>query len=159
MVLLLAARRAGPRVLAAGLAIAAIGYAGAGLLENFAAVTAFATLGAFGAGIMLPNMLTWTLATLAPEVRGRGTGIWTGSFFLAQFIAPLAIAAAAGLASVGALALGAGRGKAAPLAPGSRLGRINRARATLPAQQSPRPEPRAEPYGRCRGRSQTARPG
>lgn len=132
----LSKRRAGPRVLAAGLAIAAIGYAGAGLSDSYAAVTAFATLGTLGAGIMLPNMLTWTLATLAPEVRGRGTGIWTGSFFLAQFIAPLAfgglaaqfggiaaallaIAAAAGLASVGALALGAGRSKVAPLAAGS----------------------------------------
>lgn len=132
----LSKRRAGAGVLAVGLAIAAVGYAGTGLSQSYPAVTVFATIGTLGAGILLPNMLTWTLATLAPEVRGRGTGIWTGSFFLAQFIAPLAfgglaakiggiaaallaIAAAAGLASVGALALGAGRGKAAPLAPGT----------------------------------------
>ena len=127
----LSKRRAGAGVLAVGLAIAAVGYAGAGLSQSYAAVTLFATIGTLGAGILLPNMLTWTLATLAPDVRGRGTGIWTGSFFLAQFIAPLAfgglaaqiggvaaallaIAAAAGIASLGAL--GVGWGKAAPFA-------------------------------------------
>lgn len=131
----LSKRPAGAGVLAAGLGIAALGYAGAGLSESFAAVTAFATIGTLGAGILLPNMMSWTLTKLAPEVRGRGTGMWTGAFFLAQFIAPLAfgglagqvggmatallaIAAVTGIASVGALALGAGRGKAVPLAPG-----------------------------------------
>jgi predicted MFS family arabinose efflux permease len=86
----LSKRRAGPGVLSAGLAVAALGYAGAGLSEGFFAVTAFGTIGTMGAGILLPNMMAWTLAKLAPEVRGRGTGLWTGSFFLAQFVSPLA---------------------------------------------------------------------
>lgn len=95
-------RRAGPGVLATGLAIAALGYAGAGLTQGFAIVTAFATIGTIGAGILLPSMMSWTLGKLAPEVRGRGTGIWTGAFFLAQFIAPLGFGAVA--AQVGGIA-------------------------------------------------------
>lgn len=91
----LSGRKAGPGVLAAGLAVAALGYAGAGLFEGFVMVTAFATLGTVGAGILLPNMMSWTLAKLAPAVRGRGTGMWTGSFFLAQFVSPLAFGAVA----------------------------------------------------------------
>lgn len=91
----LSGRQAGPAVLAAGLGVAALGYAGAGLAEGFVAVTAFATLGTLGAGILLPNMMSWTLARLAPAVRGRGTGLWTGAFFLAQFVSPLAFGAVA----------------------------------------------------------------
>jgi hypothetical protein len=45
---------------------------------------------------MLPNMLAWTMRSLPPAVRGQGLGIWTGAFFLAQFVAPLAVGALAG---------------------------------------------------------------
>lgn len=119
-------RAAGPGILAIGLCLSAIGYGGSGWFEGFAIVTAFATIGTIGAGMLLPNMLTWTLTKLAPEVLGRGTGIWTGSFFLAQFVSPLVffaigglvggikaallmIAAAAGAAALIALAVSARR--------------------------------------------------
>ncbi len=94
-------RGAGRGVLAIGLSLATLGYAGAGLSNGFVIVTVFGTIGTIGAGILLPNMITWTLSKLAPEVRGRGTGIWTGSFFLAQFVAPLAFGGLA--ASVGGI--------------------------------------------------------
>jgi hypothetical protein len=39
--------------------------------------------------MLLPNMLAWTMRLLPANVRGRGTGLWTGAFFFAQFTAPL----------------------------------------------------------------------
>lgn len=83
----------GPALLALGLAICAIGYAGAGLATGLAAIAAFAVVACIGSGILLPNMLTWTMRRLPPEMRGRGTGMWTGAFFLGQFLAPLVVTA------------------------------------------------------------------
>lgn len=62
---------------------------------------------------MMPTLLAWTMRILPPIYRGRGTGIWTGTFFLGQFIAPIiavALEAVLGglvnvLAIYGALAL------------------------------------------------------
>ncbi len=110
--------RAGPLLLAGGLALAAIGYAGAGLGSSFWAIAVFAVIACIGSGLMLPNMLTWLMRLLPAETRGRGTGIWTGAFFLGQFVAPLVATAISGqtqglasvlliyaaLCSVGALA-------------------------------------------------------
>ncbi|KUM81674.1 MFS transporter [Streptomyces griseorubiginosus] len=52
-----------------------------------------ATLGAvitcLGGGIMLPSLLTLAMSKLDFADRGRGTGLWTGSFFLGQFLCPL----------------------------------------------------------------------
>lgn len=89
------AHKAGPVLLSAGLFLAAIGYAGVAVAGTFTAITAFATLVCFGIGIMLPNMLTWTMRTLPVEIRGQGLGIWTGAFFLGQFISPLFVGALA----------------------------------------------------------------
>ena len=89
---------AGPRLLTVGLAVAAIGYAGIGFAPNLIMLAASAILICFGAGLMLPNMLAWTMRSLPPAVRGRGMGLWTGSFFLAQFLAPLVLAAFSGIA-------------------------------------------------------------
>lgn len=88
----------GTRLLGLGLAIAAAGYAGAGLLNGFLPIAASAVLACIGCGILLPNMLTWTVRQLPPAVRGRGTGTWTGAFFLGQFASPIVSGAlAAGL--------------------------------------------------------------
>jgi MFS family permease len=71
-----------------------------------------------GSGLLLPNLLGWTMRRLPQEVRGRGMGVWTGAFFLGQFVAPVAtgvlapglggllvvIAAMAGLIALAALA-------------------------------------------------------
>ena len=62
---------------------------------------------------MLPTLLAWTMGIMPPAFRGRGTGIWTGTFFLGQFIAPIVAVALEGafgglanvLAIYGALAL------------------------------------------------------
>jgi predicted MFS family arabinose efflux permease len=56
-----------------------------------------------GGGLLLPTMLTWTLAGLSYAQRGRGTGLWTASIFLGEFVCPVIVvalgAAIAGLAS------------------------------------------------------------
>jgi MFS family permease len=44
-----------------------------------------AALNQIGAGMLLPTLLTWAVSTLPFEIRGRGTGIWTATFALAQF--------------------------------------------------------------------------
>jgi len=89
--------KAGPGLLAAGLLIAAIGYTGAGLSTDLWVIAAFAVFACIGSGILLPNMLTWTMRRLPAEMRGRGTGMWTGAFFLGQFVAPLVATASFGI--------------------------------------------------------------
>ncbi|MDE3116410.1 MAG: MFS transporter [Pseudomonadota bacterium] len=44
-----------------------------------------------GAGMILPTLLTWAMRGLAFEVRGQGTGLWTASFSVGQFICPIVI--------------------------------------------------------------------
>jgi len=43
----------------------------------------------FGAGLLLPTLLTWVMQPLSFEVRGRGTGIWQSTFAAAQFLSTL----------------------------------------------------------------------
>jgi MFS family permease len=80
---------AGPRLLAAGMALVAIGYAGTALVPGFGPIVGFAILACVGSGLMLPNMLAWVMRRLPAAARGSGTGAWTGAFFLGQFAAPL----------------------------------------------------------------------
>lgn len=95
-------RASGPLLLVVGLTIVAAGYAGMGLSGTLYATSAFAVLTAIGAGLLLPTLLNWTLQILPERVRGRGTGLWTGMFFLGQFVAP--ILASSVQQSVGGLA-------------------------------------------------------
>lgn len=89
----------GPRVLlpvefvltAAGLGLVAV----AGSLP---VVVVGAVLAGLGTGMLLPTLLTWAMNRLDFGQRGRGTGIWTGSLFIGQFLCPLLIAAVAALA-------------------------------------------------------------
>lgn len=79
----------GPKLLAIGMALFAIGYSGMGLSNSFQMTVAFVIVSSLGAGLLLPTTLTWVMNILPPIVRGRGTGLWTGMFFLGQFTAPL----------------------------------------------------------------------
>jgi sugar phosphate permease len=88
----------GPRVLlpvefvltAAGLGLVAV----AGSLP---VVVVGAVLAGLGTGMLLPTLLTWAMNRLDFGQRGRGTGIWTGSLFIGQFLCPLLIAAVVAL--------------------------------------------------------------
>lgn len=82
----------GPRLLTIGLILAAIGYVGISMSTGFYALVGFSVVACIGSGMLLPNMLTWTMSSLPPEMRGRGMGMWTGAFFLGQFVAPLVTA-------------------------------------------------------------------
>lgn len=110
-------QEAGPGLLGLGLAISAVGYAGAGLSGSLPLIAGSLIFASVGSGIMLPNMLTWTMRSLPPQSRGRGMGLWTGAFFLGQFLAPVVAAALTGatgglamtlIVFAGALAIAAG---------------------------------------------------
>ncbi|HEY5223034.1 MAG TPA: MFS transporter [Microbacteriaceae bacterium] len=82
----------------------ALVLAGVGqLIVGFAPIVPVIIIGAviagFGTGILLPTMVTWSIARLGYEQRGRGTGLFTGAMFLGEFVTPLvvlALTAAAG---------------------------------------------------------------
>lgn len=85
--------------------------AGAGFLTiwfagSLAIVLVGACIASFGAGLTLPTLLTWTVAQLAQDVRGTGTGIWTSANWIGQFACPLVIGAFA--TSAGGLFQGIG---------------------------------------------------
>ena len=89
--------RPAPHLLAWGLPLVALGYVGVALSTAFALTVASAVVICIGNGLMLPTMLAWVLRRLPPATRGRGTGVWTGAFFLAQFIAPIVATALSSL--------------------------------------------------------------
>ena len=79
----------GSALLLTGFGIAAVGYLGIGFSEDFPVRAASAIVASVGAGMLLPTLLAWMLHELPGPVRGRGTGLWTGTFFLGQFVAPI----------------------------------------------------------------------
>lgn len=83
----------GPLLVLIGLLLAAVGYLGSGLSSSLAVTSVSVVVASLGFGILLPTMLTWILQLLPDNVRGRGTGLWTGVFFFGQFFAPLLAAA------------------------------------------------------------------
>jgi len=48
-----------------------------------------AIINQFGAGLLLPTLLTWAMQPLTFTMRGRGTGIWQSTFAGAQFLSTL----------------------------------------------------------------------
>jgi len=83
----------GPMLVLIGLTLASIGYLGAGLSGSLAGIAVSIIVACVGFGMLLPTMLTWVLQLLPMNVRGRGTGLWTGIFFFGQFFAPILAAA------------------------------------------------------------------
>jgi MFS family permease len=87
-----------PRLLALSCALS-----GSGLLILAAATTmngaaTGALINGFGGGLLIPTLLSWNMRTLPLERRGLGTGAWTASTFLGQFVNPLVVLALAGIA-------------------------------------------------------------
>lgn len=74
------------------------GISGLGLLVVFATtsvpvITIGAALTGFGTGLLLPTLLTWAVNRLQFAQRGRGTGLWTGTLFIGQFLSPVILTA------------------------------------------------------------------
>ena len=55
-----------------------------------------AVISGFGAGLLLPTMVTWSIARLDYEQRGRGTGLFVSALFLGEFVTPLVVLALTG---------------------------------------------------------------
>lgn len=86
----------GPKLLAIGFALFSIGYVGMGVSSSIAGSVTAAIITSLGAGFLLPCMLAWVMSILEAGDRGKGTGLWTGMFFLGQFVAPLVVVALSG---------------------------------------------------------------
>jgi MFS family permease len=76
--------------------VIAFGLLGGGFLavsaaSDLNAVVIGALINGFGAGLILPTVLTWLMRQLRFEERGRGAGVFTASFFVGQFLCPLVV--------------------------------------------------------------------
>ncbi|CAL9377553.1 hypothetical protein SUDANB1_00998 [Streptomyces sp. enrichment culture] len=87
-------------------ALCAAGFAVMWLANSAPLLIAGAVLNCLGTGLLLPSLLTIAMAKLDFADRGRGTGLWTASFFMGQFICPLMLIAVA--SAVGTLAAAVG---------------------------------------------------
>jgi MFS family permease len=67
-------------------ALLATGFTLMAMLKSPWLFTFAAGLDQIGAGMLLPTLLTWAVARLPFAVRGRGTGLWTATFSLGQFV-------------------------------------------------------------------------
>jgi MFS family permease len=91
----LAARKVAQLGVAVCLAVA-FSALGAGFIvvshaTGFPEVVTGAVIHGFGAGLILPTVLTWLMRQLRFEERGRGSGAFAASFFSGQFICPLIV--------------------------------------------------------------------
>lgn len=101
--------------LALSFALMCVGLLVMALLPDWHSAIVGATIANFGAGMILPTMITWALAELPKARHGQGTGIWMSAAFFGQFLSPLSIVGLKGLVGslsaailVYALACGAG---------------------------------------------------
>lgn len=83
------------RLLIAAFGLAAVGLALVSVAGSVPLAIAGAVIASAGTGILLPTLLTWAVSGLEFKQRGRGTGIWTGSLFVGQFLTPIVLGMAA----------------------------------------------------------------
>ncbi|MDX3520486.1 MFS transporter [Streptomyces scabiei] len=117
--------------------LCAAGFAVVWLAPNPVLLTVGAVINCLGGGIMLPSLLTLAMSKLEFADRGRGIGLWTGSFFLGQFLCPLVVLALTSVVgstakSMGVLALS---GAVASTALGLAARRRRAGAAPAPIQQ------------------------
>lgn len=86
------------KLLPVAFALAAAGFIVVSLATSAITAVAGGMIAGLGTGLMLPTLLTWSVAGLEFHERGRGTGIWTAAFWSGQFLTPLIVVALAGLA-------------------------------------------------------------
>ena len=112
------ARISPPRLLVIAFLILGLSFWAMSQAASIKTLLIAATINQIGAGILMPTLLTWATSGLPDYFRGRGTGLWQGTFSLGQFVMPILVtlmaeslgglnAATLGFAA-GALALAAG---------------------------------------------------
>ena len=95
------------KLLFAAFGLAAVGLAVVSVAGSVPLAIAGAVIASAGTGILLPTLLTWAVSGLEFKQRGRGTGIWTGSLFVGQFLTPIVLGMAAAALGNLSTALGA----------------------------------------------------
>ncbi|MBO0863042.1 MAG: MFS transporter [Chloracidobacterium sp.] len=86
------------RLLALSCACSGLGLLALASSKTMNGVAIGAMINGLGGGLLIPTLLTWNMCTLPLERRGLGTGAWTASLFLAQFLNPIVVLALAGVA-------------------------------------------------------------
>ncbi|RKE23027.1 MFS transporter [Streptomyces sp. TLI_171] len=77
------------RLLPAVLALCAVGFGIIAFAQNVPVLVIGAVVNCLGGGLLLPTLITRTMALLDSADRGRGTGLWNTAFFLGEFVCPL----------------------------------------------------------------------
>jgi MFS family permease len=77
--------------LALSFAAMGVGFAIMALGPGSESVVVGAAVANLGSGCIVPTLITWALAGLAPTHRGMGTGLWMSANFLGQFLSPLIV--------------------------------------------------------------------
>jgi MFS family permease len=72
--------------------ILAIGFICMSNAPNYQLFLAAGFINQFGAGMVLPTMLTWAMRNLQLSNRGRGTGMWQATFAFGQFASTMSFA-------------------------------------------------------------------
>ncbi|MCY1674945.1 MFS transporter [Pseudarthrobacter sp. SL88] len=94
------------RLLPVAFGLAAAGLTIVAIAGSVPVALAGAVVTSAGTGLLLPSLLTWALSDLSLEQRGRGTGVWTGSLYIGQFVSPVALGIAAGAVNGLPIAMG-----------------------------------------------------
>jgi MFS family permease len=94
-------------LLALAFGLAAVGLFLVSIAGSVPLAIAGAVIASAGTGVLLPTLLTWAVTGLEFQQRGRGTGIWTGTLFIGQFLTPIVLGVASGALGGLSLALGA----------------------------------------------------
>ena len=87
-------------------AVTALGCVLLGVSTSYVQLTLAAIVKGFGAGLMLPTLVTWTMRELPFEKRGLGTGAFQSAFFLGMFLNPLVVVRLANILNNRATAVG-----------------------------------------------------
>lgn len=84
--------------LAIAMALYGTCYVGVALAPSATIGLPLDALGQVGGGLLLPALIAWALQHYRFEHRGRGIGLWGGSFFLGQFLSPPLVTLIGGVA-------------------------------------------------------------
>ncbi|SHM23156.1 MFS transporter [Cryptosporangium aurantiacum] len=122
------ARRGPVVLLPVAFGLAAVGLGIVAVSGSMPVAVVGASISSYGTGLLLPTLVTWAMSVLTFEQRGRGTGTWTASFFIGQFVCPLIVLALQGgvgglLGAIGVLAAASAVAAVASVAAG-RGGRL-----------------------------------